>query len=105
MFKQGKSDIAACNANLDNATLMEVAKGCMALKGYVLVQKDQAEEVRSAYSAAAHNERSPHLSSLRRVSRSCVVSSAPQILLQLSNRARNGGRVMALRGLQITSSD
>jgi hypothetical protein len=58
LFKQGKSDIAACNANLDNATLMEVAKGCMALKGYVLVQKDQAEEVRSAYSAAAHNERS-----------------------------------------------
>jgi hypothetical protein len=53
LLQQGKSDIAACDANLDSGAPTASARGCMAQKGYVLVQKDQAEEVRAAYAAAA----------------------------------------------------
>ena len=41
---QGKSDIAACDANLDSGTPTASARGCMAQKGYVLVRRDQAED-------------------------------------------------------------
>jgi hypothetical protein len=53
LLQQGKSDIVACDANLDSGPPTASARGCMAQKGYVLVQKDQAEDVRAAYAAAA----------------------------------------------------
>jgi hypothetical protein len=53
LLQQGRSDIAACDANLDSGAPTASARGCMAQKGYVLVQKDQAEDVRAAYAAAA----------------------------------------------------
>ena len=53
LLQQGKSDIAACDANLDSGTPAASARGCMAQKGYVLVQRDQAEDVRAAYAADA----------------------------------------------------
>ena len=53
LLQQGKSDVAACDANLDNGSPTASARGCMAQKGYVLVRRDQAEDVRAAYAAAA----------------------------------------------------
>ena len=53
LLQQGKSDIAACDANLDSGTPTASARGCMAQRGYVLVRRDQAEDVRAAYAAAA----------------------------------------------------
>ena len=53
LLQQGKADIAACNANLDAGSTTEGARGCMAQKGYVLVRRDQAEDVRAAYAAGA----------------------------------------------------
>ena len=55
LVQQGKSDIAACNANLDTGTATEYARGCMAQKGYTLVRRDQAEDVRAAYAAGAQH--------------------------------------------------
>jgi hypothetical protein len=57
LLRQGKSDMAACNADLDATAPSESAKGCMALKGYALVQKDQAEDLRAAYATAATKQR------------------------------------------------
>ena len=37
-----------CHADLDAGAPTETARGCMVLKEYTLVQKDQAEEVRAA---------------------------------------------------------
>ena len=51
LLPQGKSDIATCDANLDSGTPTASARGCMAQKGYVLVQKSQAEDVRAGYAA------------------------------------------------------
>jgi len=51
LLQQGKSDVADCNANLDTGAPSETARGCMAQKGYVLVRRDQAEDVRAAYAA------------------------------------------------------
>jgi hypothetical protein len=53
LLRQGKSDIATCSADLDNGVPTASAKGCMAVRGYALVRKDQAEELRAAYAAAA----------------------------------------------------
>ena len=53
ILQQGKSDIAACNANLDIEMPTDLARGCMAQKGYTLVPRDQAEDVRAAYAAGA----------------------------------------------------
>jgi hypothetical protein len=53
LLQQGKTDIAACDANLDSGTPTAAARGCMAQKGYILVRRDQAEDVRAAYAAAA----------------------------------------------------
>ena len=53
LLPQGKSDIATCSADLDNGAPTASAKGCMAVRGYALVRKDQAEELRAAYAAAA----------------------------------------------------
>jgi len=53
LLQQGKSDIAFCHANLDVGAADETARRCMAQKRYALVQKDQAEEARAAYAAAA----------------------------------------------------
>jgi hypothetical protein len=48
LLQQGKTDIAFCHANLDAGAADEAARECMAQKRYALVQKDQAEEARSA---------------------------------------------------------
>ena len=53
LLRQGKSDMATCSADLDIGTPTSSAKGCMAVRGYALVRKDQAEELRAAYAAAA----------------------------------------------------
>ena len=53
LFQQGRTDIAACNASLDTGSPTEAARGCMAQKGYVLVRRDQAEDVRASYAAGA----------------------------------------------------
>ena len=53
LLQQGRTDIATCNANLDSGSPTEAARGCMAQKGYVLVRRDQAEDVRAAYAAGA----------------------------------------------------
>src|SRR5262245_20588647 len=53
LLRQGKSDMATCSADLDSGMPTVSAKGCMAVRGYALVWKDQAEELRAAYAAAA----------------------------------------------------
>ena len=53
LVHQGKSDIVACDADLDSGTPTASARGCMAQKGYVLVRRDQAEDVRASYAAGA----------------------------------------------------
>ena len=53
LLQQGRTDIVACNANLDTGSPSEAARGCMAQKGYVLVRRDQAEDVRASYAAGA----------------------------------------------------
>ena len=52
-LRRGKSDMATRSADLDNGMPTSSAKGCMAVKEYALVRKDQAEELRAAYAAAA----------------------------------------------------
>jgi hypothetical protein len=59
LLQQGKTDIAVCHADLDAGAPTETARGCMVQKGYTLVQKDQAEEVRAAYAAAAQRSATP----------------------------------------------
>jgi hypothetical protein len=59
LLQQGKSDIALCHADLDAGSANETARTCMAQRGYALVQKDQAEEVRAAYATAAQREPKP----------------------------------------------
>jgi hypothetical protein len=59
LLQQGKTDIAVCNANLDPGTPTETARGCMGQKGYVLVQRDQAEDVRAAYASGAAQRATP----------------------------------------------
>jgi hypothetical protein len=53
LLEQGKTDLAFCHANLDAGAPDATAQGCMAQRGYALVRKDQAEEARAAYAAAA----------------------------------------------------
>ena len=59
LLQQGKADIALCHADLDAGSANETARTCMAQRGYALVQKDQAEEVRSAYATAAQRRPKP----------------------------------------------
>ena len=53
LLRQGNSDMATCRADLDSGMPTVSAKGRMAVRGYALVRKDQAEELRAAYAAAA----------------------------------------------------
>jgi len=53
LLKQGQTDIAACNANLDAGAVDQGGRDCMAKKGYALVRKDQAEQARAGYEASA----------------------------------------------------
>ena len=53
LLQQGKADVALCHADLDAGSANETARTCMAQRGYALVRKDQAEEVRAAYAIAA----------------------------------------------------
>jgi hypothetical protein len=52
LLKQGETDIALCNANLESGVAGEGARKCMGLKGYALVPKDQAEDARAGFAAA-----------------------------------------------------
>jgi hypothetical protein len=53
LLKQGHTDIAVCNANLDAGVVDQGGRDCMAMKGYALVRKDQAEQARAGYAASA----------------------------------------------------
>ncbi len=53
LLKQGETDVALCNANLDAGAVDEGARKCMSQKGYALVRKDQAEETRAGFAAAS----------------------------------------------------
>ena len=53
LLKQGQTDIAVCNANLDAGSVDQGGRDCMAKKGYALVRKDQAEQARAGYQASA----------------------------------------------------
>jgi hypothetical protein len=53
LLKQGHTDIAVCNANLDAGVVDQGGRDCMAKKGYALVRKDQAEQARAEYAASA----------------------------------------------------
>jgi hypothetical protein len=59
LLQQGKADMALCHGDLDAGSANETARTCMAQRGYALVQKDQAEEVRAAYATAAQRANSP----------------------------------------------
>ena len=59
LLQQGRTDIAACNANLDTGSPTDGARGCMAQKGYVLVRRDQAEDVRASYATGAQQQGAP----------------------------------------------
>ena len=59
LLQQGKADIALCHADLDAGSANETARTCMAQRGYALVQKDQAEELRAAYATAAQRKPKP----------------------------------------------
>jgi hypothetical protein len=52
LLKQGQTDIAVCNANLDAGVLDQGGRDCMAKKGYALVRKDQAEQARAGYATS-----------------------------------------------------
>ena len=60
LLQQGRTDIAACSANLDTGSPTDGARGCMAQKGYVLVRRDQAEDVRASYAAGAQQQGAPN---------------------------------------------
>src|SRR4029077_13403951 len=53
LLKQGQTDIAICNANLDAGAIDQGGRDCMAEKGYALVRKEQAEQARAGYEASA----------------------------------------------------
>ena len=59
LLQQGKTDIALCHADLDAGSANETARTCMGQRGYTLVQKDQAEDVRAAYATAAQRASTP----------------------------------------------
>jgi hypothetical protein len=52
LLKQGETDIALCNANLDGGAVDEGARKCMGLKGYAVVRRDEAEDARAGFAAA-----------------------------------------------------
>jgi hypothetical protein len=58
LLKQGETDIALCNANLDGGPAGEGARKCMGLRGYALVPKDQAEDARAGFAASQRVSRS-----------------------------------------------
>jgi hypothetical protein len=60
LLQQGKTDIALCHADLDAGSTNETARACMGQRGYALVQKDQAEDVRAAYATAAQRASTPN---------------------------------------------
>ena len=59
LLQQGKTDIALCHADLDAGSTNETARTCMSQRGYALIQKNQAEEVRAAYATAAQRANPP----------------------------------------------
>ena len=64
LLQQGKTDIALCHADLDAGSANETVRTCMSQRGYTLVQKDQAEDVRAAYATAAQRANTPCVKSL-----------------------------------------
>ena len=53
LLKQGQTDVAVCNANLDAGVVDRGRQDCMSRKGYALVRKDQAEQARAGYETSA----------------------------------------------------
>ena len=53
LLKQGQTDVAVCNANLDAGVVDQGRRDFMSRKGYALVRKDQAEQARAGYEASA----------------------------------------------------
>jgi len=51
LLKQGETDIALRDANLDSSVVEEGTRKCMGLRGYALVRKDQAEDARASFAA------------------------------------------------------
>ena len=60
LLQQGKADITLCHADLDAGSTNETARTCMGQRGYTLVQKDQAEDVRAAYATTAQRASTPN---------------------------------------------
>jgi hypothetical protein len=59
LLQQGKTDVTLCHADLDAGPANGSARACMAERGYALVQKTQAEEVRAAYATAVQRKPKP----------------------------------------------
>ena len=59
LLRQGKTDLTLCHADLDAGGASGSARACMAKRGYALVQKVQAEELRAAYATAAQRKLKP----------------------------------------------
>jgi hypothetical protein len=59
-FSKARLDIALCHADLDAGSANETARACMGQRGYTLVRKDQAEDVRAAYATAAQRASTPN---------------------------------------------
>jgi hypothetical protein len=59
LLQQGKTDVTLCHADLDAGPANGSARACMAERGYALVQKAQAEEVRAAYATAVQRKPKP----------------------------------------------
>lgn len=57
LLKQGETDIALCNANLNSSSVDQGARKCMGLKGYALVPKDQAEDARASFAAGQRDSK------------------------------------------------
>ena len=53
LLKQGHTDIAVCNGNLDAGVVDQGGRDRMAKKGYALVRKDKAEQARAGYAGSA----------------------------------------------------
>ena len=53
LLTQGQADMANCRANLDAGVVNGRARECMNQKGYALVGKEQAEDMRARFAATA----------------------------------------------------
>ena len=69
LLKQGHTDIAVCNANLDAGVVDQGGRDCMAKKGYALVRKDTLSCAKTRRSRHEQDTRHQPLSVLRHLLR------------------------------------